>query len=566
MDDDVSAPDGGFGWVVVFCSLCISVVVDGTLFSQGLFLPHYRSAFGADTGTTSAITAVISGAYLIFGPIFAGLANTYGCRKVAICGSVMSTIALATAPLHKDVYSMIFIFGLLCGTGFGMMMLPAIVMVGYYFDKRRALATGIACAGTGIGTFAYAPLLGYLLGELGWRGALWVLAGLTSLGVFFAMFYRPLVRQRAVHEETIHEDWRNDDEDISDEKSMNTISRYTESSHSVDHLKVTFKPSQERSKIDGDTFDKQNRGYSLLGPSRSLMTTSKSAENVISLRKTVSETLKTNESIIPPLQKRDVFYSGSLKSIHLSRVVSTGNMPAPSSSADGSLRVFEINTSKSRSSKRCEVLNVLFGFYLLKYPIFNLYITCNFLGMLGLLIPFIYLPDHMAQIGKDKVMAEFMLEIIGVTNIIGRIAAGCLADIPCVSPLLLKAGALMTAGVATFCFSHFPGEYEWMFYIYAGVFGIGFAVFVSLRTIIIVDILGIDRLTSGFGLTGFVSGVSQFLGSPIAGVLYDKSGEYRFTFYMSGASIFLAGATCLVLWCSLKLKTKLSKTVIAGVG
>ena len=43
-------------------------------------------------------------------------------------------------------------------------------MVGYYFEQRRALATGIACCGSGIGAFCFAPLCEYLLEEFGWRG------------------------------------------------------------------------------------------------------------------------------------------------------------------------------------------------------------------------------------------------------------------------------------------------------------------------------------------------------------------------------------------------------------
>ena len=38
------------------------------------------------------------------------------------------------------------------------MYLPSIVIVGYYFDKKRAFATGLAVCGSGIGTFLFAPL------------------------------------------------------------------------------------------------------------------------------------------------------------------------------------------------------------------------------------------------------------------------------------------------------------------------------------------------------------------------------------------------------------------------
>ena len=35
------------------------------------------------------------------------------------------------------------------GMGFGLMYLPSIVIVGYYFDKKRAFATGLATCGSG---------------------------------------------------------------------------------------------------------------------------------------------------------------------------------------------------------------------------------------------------------------------------------------------------------------------------------------------------------------------------------------------------------------------------------
>ena len=50
-------------------------------------------------------------------------------------------------------------------------LLPAVVAVGYYFEKRRALATGISVCGSGVGTFLLAPLATLLLDEFGWKGA-----------------------------------------------------------------------------------------------------------------------------------------------------------------------------------------------------------------------------------------------------------------------------------------------------------------------------------------------------------------------------------------------------------
>lgn len=64
------------------------------------------------------------------------------------------------------------------GIGFGLIYLPAVVCVGYYFETKRSLATGIAVCGSGFGTFAFAPLASLLIEEYSWKGANLILAGL----------------------------------------------------------------------------------------------------------------------------------------------------------------------------------------------------------------------------------------------------------------------------------------------------------------------------------------------------------------------------------------------------
>ena len=67
---------------------------------------------------------------------------------------------------------------LIPGIGFGLIYLPAVVCVGYYFETKRSLATGIAVCGSGFGTFAFAPLATLLLDHFTWQGANLILAGL----------------------------------------------------------------------------------------------------------------------------------------------------------------------------------------------------------------------------------------------------------------------------------------------------------------------------------------------------------------------------------------------------
>jgi len=46
------------------------------------------------------------------------------------------------------------------------------------------------------------------------------------------------------------------------------------------------------------------------------------------------------------------------------------------------------------------------------------------------------------------------------------------------------------------------------------------AAFVSLRSIIIVELLGIEKLTNSFGVVVLCQGLSTFIGTPIAGNAY----------------------------------------------
>ena len=49
------------------------------------------------------------------------------------------------------------------GFGLGMIYLPSIVIVGYYFESKRALATGIAVCGSGVGSIILPLLSNFIL-------------------------------------------------------------------------------------------------------------------------------------------------------------------------------------------------------------------------------------------------------------------------------------------------------------------------------------------------------------------------------------------------------------------
>ena len=72
-------------------------------------------------------------------------------------------------------------------------------MVGLYFDRKRAFATGIAVCGSGIGTLVFAPLAQALINEYGWKGMTIIMGGLMLNGIPVAIIYKPLKAKKRTH-------------------------------------------------------------------------------------------------------------------------------------------------------------------------------------------------------------------------------------------------------------------------------------------------------------------------------------------------------------------------------
>lgn len=185
-------PDGGYGWVVVFASFMCNMIVDGIAYTFGVFLSEMVSYYGETKGKTAWVGSLLSGMYLSAGPLVSALTNKFGCRAVCIAGSLISTLAFVFSTFSPTVNWLMLTYGFIGGIGFGLIYLPAVVCVGYYFETKRSLATGIAVCGSGVGTFAFAPLATFLLESYGWKGANLILAGLILNCVLFGALMRPL--------------------------------------------------------------------------------------------------------------------------------------------------------------------------------------------------------------------------------------------------------------------------------------------------------------------------------------------------------------------------------------
>lgn len=170
-------PDGGWGWVVVFASFIINLIADGITFSFGVIYVEFLAYFGEGKGKTAWIGSLFMAMPLLSGPIASFLTDRYGCRKVTIVGSILACLGFVLSAFSTSMEMLFLTFGILAGFGLSLCYVAAVVIVAYYFDKRRSFATGLSVCGSGIGTFIFAPLTQYLIEAYGWRGTTLILAG-----------------------------------------------------------------------------------------------------------------------------------------------------------------------------------------------------------------------------------------------------------------------------------------------------------------------------------------------------------------------------------------------------
>ncbi|XP_069357920.1 monocarboxylate transporter 14 isoform X6 [Maniola hyperantus] len=636
-------PDGGYGWVVVFASFMCNLVVDGIAYTFGIFLPELVTYFGEGKGTVAWVGSLLSGVYLAAGPVVSALCNKYGCRAVCVAGSLIAATGFVLSTFCKSVTMMMITYGLIGGMGFGMIYLPSVVAVGYYFETRRSLATGIAVCGSGVGTFSFAPLATILLNEFGsWQNANLLLAGLILNCAVFGALMRPLVYpktsgekpllQRMAEEKrlqmergsiggsyfvvhlpdgsmekrlkaplnidpgvhsslnlealarvptipnmpgvptvptlpTITEARVPDDNELK-KKSENGTAAHAQAQHMSRNVSspafsahaaampkngsVPFFDAQRKHSVAERSAPAADGFKPSLAAIRAASKTSMGSQyrsdgddGVYNSKLSVASP-RENSRMVRPMSRKDIFYSGSV--INLPQYQSQKSLQGyrnsvlslPQSRQAGDLERQEqydlcpcLKLPESFKSALASMLDVS----LLRDPAFMLIGVSNVFGMAGLYVPFVYIVDAAQQNGVEPSQASFLLSIIGITNTIGRIACGWVADFPWMDSLLLNNICLV---IATIAVALTPFCYSYATYICVAIaFGIAISGYISLTSIILVDLLGLDKLTNAFGLLILFRGAAAIVGSPLAGAVYDATKNYDASFYMA-AAFFLA--------------------------
>ena len=102
---------------------------------------------------------------------------------------------------------------------------------------------------------------------------------------------------------------------------------------------------------------------------------------------------------------------------------------------------------------------------------------------------------------------EIFFLLLGFANIFGKLATGWFSDMSWVNSFYVKNVFICLSGVSVILFPLCDSYLTSM--IVASMYGF-FTSFVILRTIVLVDLLGLDKLTSAFGLLALFEGTGKF--------------------------------------------------------
>lgn len=176
-------------WIVIACGATIVTLAMGIRQSFGLFLPQMSVAL--DMGRESfGLAIAISN--LLFGlvqPFVGALADKHGAGRIVAAGALLYAVGLAGAAMAGDALGIHLTLGFLVGIALSATTFVVVLgAVGRVVPpERRSLVFGIVTAGGSFGQFIVVPGAQMLLGELGYRLALIVLAGMAALMIAFAL-------------------------------------------------------------------------------------------------------------------------------------------------------------------------------------------------------------------------------------------------------------------------------------------------------------------------------------------------------------------------------------------
>ncbi|KAK6167924.1 hypothetical protein SNE40_021848 [Patella caerulea] len=181
--------------IVVFCGFWNCFFSMGIAFSMGTFLPEWLDEFNDGRAKTAMIQSVLVGVTFGAGLLIGISIDRYGVRLTIFVGSLMSCCGFLDAIFCPSTTTLLLSVAILPGLGLSGAQLGSIVAVSMACKRSVSVAIGLITAGGGCGSSIFPYFFQFLIDKYGWRGAFFVIAGLSLQSIVFGFLMTAFMDQ-----------------------------------------------------------------------------------------------------------------------------------------------------------------------------------------------------------------------------------------------------------------------------------------------------------------------------------------------------------------------------------
>ena len=154
----------------------------------------------------------------------------------------------------------------------------------------------------------------------------------------------------------------------------------------------------------------------------------------------------------------------------------------------------------------------------------------------GLSLIMLHLVPCAIDAGLAPAQAAFLLTLVGIAGIAGRLISGVASDRYGPRPVMLCGLALLALITLMLALR----QHDWFFYLFAALFGLGYSSVATMMVRMTRYIFGNRALGSIFSVLMVADSIGMGLGPWLAGYIFDLTGGYSLTFMGVAVALALA--------------------------
>ena len=232
---------------------------------------------------------------------------------------------------------------------------------------------------------------------------------------------------------------------------------------------------------------------------------------------------EVHDQFMQPLARKDIFYRGNLLrpgGFFQGHAASCPDLFITRSMEDPEEKDcydrLKLPSLLQVSKEVKHIIRKMLDLSIFKSVIFNYFcLSCMFL-YISYDVPYVYTVDKAVnELDITEKKASLLLSIIGLSSTCGQIVIGYIGDQAFIDSLHFYNALTSTAGICTMLVPLMMSYTSLA--VYCAAYGFFISANYALTTIILVELLSMDKLTNAYGIVMLAEGIANVVGPPLAG-------------------------------------------------